>query len=339
MEWTLFPWIFVISLFVLTTHSRSIHENSRAYPGIRGEVDLSPEFKLLWDVSSEESKITFTVRVRALGWIGFGISNTPTKASSDAVLGGVKHGVPYFDDYHFVFGNTPVRDPSQDWTLISASEMEEYTTLSFHRKFDTKDERDDVIITKIQLPLPLSRPRLNLRRQNPLPLSRPRLNLRRQNHLPPNRFTRTEVLSSTFEVTWTVDFAKEYVIFNVTANTTGYVGFGFSGYGNMMGADLIVGGAFRSTPYFDDYHSILDGEPVMDSNQSWILIHAQEVDFQTNLIFGRPFNTHDNEDLPIKNEWTYFIWALADCDNLRYHSTSRGSFLVNILDPRSNIPT
>ncbi|CAG7817090.1 unnamed protein product [Allacma fusca] len=112
----------------------------------RGEKDLSPEFNVVWEVFPDESRIAFTVRVKAIGWIGFGISNSDTKVFSDVILGGVKDGLPYFDDYHFAFSNIPNKDDLQDWTLTQANEKDGNTTLAFWRKFDSGDELEDIII-------------------------------------------------------------------------------------------------------------------------------------------------------------------------------------------------
>ncbi|CAG7831968.1 unnamed protein product [Allacma fusca] len=138
--------ILTISFLIVTTLSRSIHKLSTAVPSFRGERDLSPEFNVVWEVFEEEKSIAFTVRVKTVGWIEFGISDPNAKNRSDGILGGVKDGEPYFDDYHFSFDTTPLKDQSQDWTLTDANEKDGITTLSFWRKFNTRDDREDVII-------------------------------------------------------------------------------------------------------------------------------------------------------------------------------------------------
>jgi len=40
---------------------------------------------------------------------------------------------------------------------------------------------------------------------------------------------------------WTVDWDAEAVSFAVEADTTGWVGFGFSGSGQMAGSDVVIG--------------------------------------------------------------------------------------------------
>ena len=40
---------------------------------------------------------------------------------------------------------------------------------------------------------------------------------------------------------WTVDWDTEAVSFAVEAETTGWVGFGFSGSGQMAGSDVVIG--------------------------------------------------------------------------------------------------
>jgi len=54
-----------------------------------------------------------------------------------------------------------------------------------------------------------------------------------------------------FIVEWETDFEKELAIFDVTAETTGYVGFGLSPGGGMSGSDIVVGGIFpNGNTYF-----------------------------------------------------------------------------------------
>lgn len=62
-----------------------------------------------------------------------------------------------------------------------------------------------------------------------------------------------EVLESTGRVIveWEVDFADKTILFDVTAETTGFVGFGLSPGGGMSGSDIVIGGIHpNGTSYF-----------------------------------------------------------------------------------------
>lgn len=62
-----------------------------------------------------------------------------------------------------------------------------------------------------------------------------------------------EVLEATGRmiVEWEVDFEQKTIIFDVTAATTGFVGFGLSPAGGMAGSDIVIGGIYPDgTSYF-----------------------------------------------------------------------------------------
>lgn len=50
---------------------------------------------------------------------------------------------------------------------------------------------------------------------------------------------------------WEVDFQQKKIVFDLTAETTGFVGFGLSPVGGMAGSDIVVGGIHpNGTSYF-----------------------------------------------------------------------------------------
>lgn len=53
---------------------------------------------------------------------------------------------------------------------------------------------------------------------------------------------------------WMADIEHQRVIFNVTAQTNGYVGFGLSRSGKMSGADIVIGGVANGKSYFSVSH-------------------------------------------------------------------------------------
>lgn len=67
-----------------------------------------------------------------------------------------------------------------------------------------------------------------------------------------NPHHRQETLQSgKYQLEWFVDWNLKQITFNVTAQTNGYVGFGLSRDGEMVGADIVVGGVYpNGTSYF-----------------------------------------------------------------------------------------
>jgi hypothetical protein len=64
-------------------------------------------------------------------------------------------------------------------------------------------------------------------------------------------------LREDYTLGWAVDFEKEEIIFDVTVQTTGYVGFGLNSMSSMAGADIIIGGVdSEGTPYFEVFFEI-----------------------------------------------------------------------------------
>lgn len=49
---------------------------------------------------------------------------------------------------------------------------------------------------------------------------------------------------------WGFDLVKDTITFQVTVNTTGWVGFGFSPNGGMAGSDIVIGGVGPGGIYF-----------------------------------------------------------------------------------------
>jgi dimethyladenosine transferase 1 len=139
-----------------------------------------------------------------------------------------------------------------------------------------------------------------------------------------------------FIVEWVVDFEEKKVVFEVSAETTGFVGFGVSEGGGMTGADIVIGGIYpNGTSYFADYHGTGDKTPDVDARQDWELISAFENSTHTFLKISRPLDSCDPHDVPITNDTISMIWAIGNTDDVTYHLGKRGTIAVNILDPPS----
>ncbi|KAK3762286.1 hypothetical protein RRG08_037936 [Elysia crispata] len=108
------------------------------------QEQLSEDYMLYWDFNT--THITFEVIVRTNGWVGFGISPNGAMKSSDIVIGWVKDGQAYFADRHAEGHFLPSKDTSQDWTLVKAQEVGQYTILKVGRQLETCDAEGDLPI-------------------------------------------------------------------------------------------------------------------------------------------------------------------------------------------------
>lgn len=60
-------------------------------------LDGEGKYEIRWEVNDEEKMVTFDLKVRTKGWVGFGISSSGKMNGSDIVIGGVDpNGKPYF---------------------------------------------------------------------------------------------------------------------------------------------------------------------------------------------------------------------------------------------------
>ncbi|CAL8068681.1 unnamed protein product [Orchesella dallaii] len=154
---------------------------------------------------------------------------------------------------------------------------------------------------------------------------------------------------SRFKLTWVVDWSRNLTIFNVTVQTTGWIGFGFSlrtpeqtQDGDI--ADFIIGGVNRDgSSYFTDRHDGLSLNtvtepftrlPPIDPSQDWNLNTFWERGGRTFLSFSRSFDTCDDaHDLPITEDSLRIIWAIGETDELTFPNENRGFYDAYVLTP------
>ncbi|BFZ05906.1 hypothetical protein BsWGS_08945 [Bradybaena similaris] len=105
---------------------------------------LEENYELYWEFN--DTHIVFETHVKTHGYVGFGISPNGGMAGSDIVIGWVKDGKAYFKDRYANGNSVPDVDASQDWFLLSAAEIGEYTVLKMVRKLDTCDPVDRAIL-------------------------------------------------------------------------------------------------------------------------------------------------------------------------------------------------
>lgn len=82
---------------------------------------------------------------------------------------------------------------------------------------------------------------------------------------------------------WGFDEIQGTILFELTVNTSGWVGFGFSPKGGMTGADIVIGGVGPTGSYFTvkskktDTHNCQSHLVTVDTFIFLILIHAFQI--------------------------------------------------------------
>ncbi|KTF88856.1 hypothetical protein cypCar_00028656 [Cyprinus carpio] len=139
---------------------------------------------------------------------------------------------------------------------------------------------------------------------------------------------------------WGFDEIQGTILFELTINTSGWVGFGFSPKGGMTGADIVIGGVRPEGRYFTDRHAGGNSMPVVDQQQNYKLLSLTESDGKTVMKFQRSIEACDENDLPITNLPMKLIYAYGQTDDITYHSNRRGTKELNLLKymPRVNPP-
>lgn len=111
-------------------------------------------YNLSWSFDNSSSMFYFKTVVRAVGWVGFGLTKLEVSKDAwqrksmdqyDVAIGGVKDGKPYLWDSFTNGHRPPPRDVQQDWTFTSGNETGGVTTLEFKRKLDTGDQKDNKV--------------------------------------------------------------------------------------------------------------------------------------------------------------------------------------------------
>jgi hypothetical protein len=109
--------------------------------------DEQPDlYKIFWkQIDNEE--IMFELHCKSKGWIGMGISPNGDMAGADIAIGWVdSNGNSYLKDTYAASKSTPITDQHQDWFLIEAQEVDDYTILKLKRKLNTCDKAEDLEI-------------------------------------------------------------------------------------------------------------------------------------------------------------------------------------------------
>ncbi|XP_019644474.1 PREDICTED: DBH-like monooxygenase protein 1 [Branchiostoma belcheri] len=139
---------------------------------------------------------------------------------------------------------------------------------------------------------------------------------------------------------WRLD--ADTITFRASVATLGYVGFGISPNGDMIGSDIVTGFVtdHGDTFCYDRYASART-TPTIDASQDWRLEASGENGTHTFLQFSRNLVLCDSTDRTIKAGTTRVIWAYHNQDPqhdtaLMYHGETRGARSLMLLDVPQN---
>ncbi|XP_023931200.1 DBH-like monooxygenase protein 1, partial [Lingula anatina] len=146
----------------------------------------------------------------------------------------------------------------------------------------------------------------------------------------------TALRDGDYYVRWKVN--GEYITFETTARTTGYVALGFSTNGGMAGSDIIIGWVNDGEVIIQDYHAIGEEQPLLDESQDVEILGGTDNGTFTTLRFRRKLETCDDNDCTITEGTVRLLWAFRDGDpdpaiGPQYHVTNRGAKSAYLLNP------
>ena len=128
-------------------------------------------------------------------------------------------------------------------------------------------------------------------------------------------------------IEWTI--SGDEIELQLTAPTTGWVGFGISESGGMIGGDEFVASVDDTTGAVTsgDYHStVQDGTaPILDDCDDWVVISGTQTTESTVIVVRRKLDTGDTQDWPILNETmsTRVMLAYGNTDDFGYHGNDQ----------------
>ena len=161
---------------------------------------------------------------------------------------------------------------------------------------------------------------------------------------PGSDWTGEKTLHAAKEFTLHYKVEGDVLVIRLRAKTTGFLGFGLSEAGHMLGSDIVtvavVNGEARIEDRFAGWTSFSPNSvapwnippPRKDSEQSWQSECASEAGGYTDVILSRPLRTADCADREIINEEMSVIYAWGDDDTVAYHGANRGSTRLNFFE-------
>ncbi|XP_013856390.1 DBH-like monooxygenase protein 2 homolog, partial [Austrofundulus limnaeus] len=105
-------------------------------------VSLGTNVHLKWGFDLHRENITFELTIGTTGWVSLGFSPHGGMDNADIVMGGLGSTGSYFTDRFSTGESMPTTDELQNYHLISMTEHNGETIMTFHRLVDTKDPKD-----------------------------------------------------------------------------------------------------------------------------------------------------------------------------------------------------
>eukprot|EP01124_Arcella_intermedia_P004549 TRINITY_DN1257_c0_g1_i11.p1 TRINITY_DN1257_c0_g1~~TRINITY_DN1257_c0_g1_i11.p1 ORF type:complete len:1135 (+),score=161.40 TRINITY_DN1257_c0_g1_i11:40-3444(+) len=261
-------------------------------------------------------KIIFKMVATTTGWISIGFSGG-AMYPADIYVGWIyPDGKVHFRDQWADSYLTPVDDAQQDATILSASEANGKTSITFSRPCTTTDNTKDKNIydpnlTKIIWALSptdgnaYSYPKHSVFGSIPVDfLAGPPGSPSSAPPTPANAWIDSR---KRFYVSWKITDADATITFNVTVQTNGWISIAFgrdNGPITMLGLDAIIGWIDPSgTAYAKD--CICDSSskilPIVDTTDNILSFSGSQANGYTSIVFTRKLDTGDAQDYPITN--------------------------------------
>ncbi|XP_017278804.1 DBH-like monooxygenase protein 2 homolog [Kryptolebias marmoratus] len=111
-------------------------------------VSLDAKVSLKWGFNDPKGNITFQLKISTTGWVGFGLGLHDNMVNADIVVGGLGSNGSYFADFYSTANGWPSEDKMQNYDLLSVTEENGETTMTFQRLMDTGDDKDFPITDK-----------------------------------------------------------------------------------------------------------------------------------------------------------------------------------------------
>ncbi|PRP77239.1 hypothetical protein PROFUN_13622 [Planoprotostelium fungivorum] len=129
----------------------------------------------------------------------------------------------------------------------------------------------------------------------------------------------TITTDGTWTAVWTKSADKTSITFNITAQTTGWVGIGFNSVGLMGGADITTSWITNNAVTIFDAYATMEAQPQPDTKSGGSndvsAVSGSESATSTTVVFTRPMAATDKNDNAIQGK-IYVLWAWGTQDGV-----------------------
>eukprot|EP01124_Arcella_intermedia_P022833 TRINITY_DN3494_c0_g1_i1.p1 TRINITY_DN3494_c0_g1~~TRINITY_DN3494_c0_g1_i1.p1 ORF type:complete len:669 (+),score=134.10 TRINITY_DN3494_c0_g1_i1:90-2096(+) len=297
-----------------------------------------PSGKLSWKVAAD--LITFRLESSAEGWVGIGFSPEDKKMmNADMIIISGQGSHLGVADYWSVDTSKPSLDSYQDVQTISVGRDGQGVWGEFSRKLDTGDDEDKVIGSGPMDVIWAYGHSYDIEYHGPhrglvtLDLMTTEDETGPREETVPTDWDGSQEFeggSFSWKSTW------DSIIFKVQAETTGWVGIGWSPEdGKMLNADMTI--MAGENLVVKDYFSTGTVLPRPDTQQDIDVLSVSDENGVKEMIFSKPLNTKDDQDKEIEiAKYVTVIWAYGETPDIEYHKSNRGAVKV-LLIPEANI--